>query len=361
MIIRDYIIKEVLRTFAAVFIVMFLIILSTQFLRALSLVVEGKIALDFLFTLIFLKNLESLRLIIPLVLFLSILLALSRLYKDSEMIALSACGVDPGSLLKIISLVILMFVFLEIGLSTVLAPWASYQMQYAEEEFKSNAEMELVTPGQFNLADHGKRVLFTQEMPDNKTLKNVFLHLDNDDDSQSVLVSEYARIVMNDKKDARYIVFQNGTRYDGKVGAADYRVVKFKDYGVLMQGKLAGEVVLDRESLPLPVLFESEKLSHKAELQWRISQVLMMILLAMIAVPLSKIEPRQGRYGKISLAILLYIAYSNLLIISMNWFKKGLVPPIIGMWWVHFLFLAVFIMLFSYQMGWLNRFKHKTH
>jgi len=359
LIIRDYIIKEVLRTFIGVFTVIFLIILSTQFLKALSLVVAGKIALDFLFLLIFFKNIESLTLILPLTLFVSIILALSRLYKDSEMIALSSCGIGPVALLKNILIVIFVFIFLESGLSMILAPWASYKIQYAEETFKSQADLELITPGQFNIAEQGKRVLFTQEMPEATTLKNVFLHLDNDD-SESVLVSEYASIAMNNKQTARYIVFQDGNRYDGTPGSLDYRVVQFHDYGVLMEGKMPEKIRLDRESLRLPLLLNSTQASHKAELQWRISQVLMMILLAMIAVPLSKSEPRQGRYAKMALAILLYIAYSNLLIIAMNWVKKGVVSPTFGMWWVHILFLLLFLSLFSYQMGWFNRFKHNN-
>ena len=236
MIIRDYIIKEVLRTFSGVFIVLFLIILSTQFLRSLSLVADGKIALDFLFILIFLKNIESLTLIVPLTLFLAILLALSRLYKDSEMIALSACGIGPNSLLKSILIVIFSFVFLEAGLSMVLAPWASNKMQHAEESFKSQAVLELITPGQFNLADNGQRVLFTEEMPEPTKLKNVFLHVDNGD-SSSVMASDNAKIVTDSKQGSRYLVFQDGNRYDGSAGSLDYRFIKFKDYGVLMEGK----------------------------------------------------------------------------------------------------------------------------
>ncbi|HGY11750.1 MAG TPA: LptF/LptG family permease, partial [Desulfobacterales bacterium] len=105
----------------------------------------------------------------------------------------------------------------------------------------------------------------------------------------------------------------------------------------------------------------SDTLTRKAELQWRISQVLMMILLAMLAVPLSKSAPRQGRYGKMALAILLYIAYTNLLMVAMNWIRKGVVSPEIGMWWVHALFLLLFIILFARQMGWLSGLKRKSH
>ena len=360
LIIRDYVIKEVLRTFLGVFVVLFLIILSTQLLRSLSAVAEGKIALDFLFSLIFLKNVASLPLILPLTLFLSILLALSRLYKDSEMVALSACGIGPGTLLTSITIVLFSFVFLEIGLALVLAPWANHKMQYAEESFKAEADIELITPGQFNLADNGLRVLYTEDMPNPSKLSNVFLHVDNGDTS-SVMASHNASIVTDKRQGARYIVFRKGNRYDGTPGSLDYRFIKFEDYGVLLEGKTLSNIDFDKESLPSYKLYGSDKLSYIAELQWRISQVLMMILLAMIAVPLSKSAPRQGRYAKMAFAILLYIIYSNLLLVAMNWLRKGVVDPLIGMWWVHITFLILFLVLFIRQTGGIRGLKRRTH
>ncbi len=353
-------IKEVIRTFAGVFLVLFLIILSTQLLRALSAVAEGKIAIDFLFSLLFLKNIASLTLILPLTLFLSILLALSRLYKDSEMVALSACGIGPGTLLKSILIVLFSFIFLEISLAMVLAPWASNKIQHAEESYKAEADIELITPGQFNVADGGQRVLYAQDMPGPTRLTDVFLHVDNGDTS-SVMASNGANIITDNRQGARYIVFQNGNRYDGVAGSLEYRFIKFKDYGVLLEGKAMGNVILDRESITSDKLWASQKLSHKVELQWRISQILMMIILALLAVPLSKSAPRQGRYAKMALAILLYVAYSNLLVVAMNWVRKGLVDPAIGMWWVHLIFFVLFLVLFIRQMGWLRGLKRKTH
>lgn len=360
MIIRDYVIKEVIRTFVGVFLVLFLVILSTQLLRSISAVAEGKIALDFLFSLIFFKNIASLTLILPLTLFLSILLALSRLYKDSEMVALSACGIGPGTLLKSILIVLFSFIFLEIALAMVLAPWASNKMQHAEESFKADADIELITPGQFNIADNGQRVLYTQSMPSSTQLKDVFLHVDNGENS-SVMASDDASIITDERQGARYIVFQNGNRYDGTPGSLEYRYIKFKDYGVLLEGKAIGDIILDRESISSLKLLESPNINHQAELQWRISQVIMMVILALIAVPLSKSAPRQGRYAKMALAILLYIAYSNLLVVAMNWVRKGVVDPLLGMWWVHIVFLILFFVLFIRQMGWLHRLKRKTH
>lgn len=359
MIIRDYIIKEIIRTFAGVFLVLFLIILSTQLLKSLAAVANGKIPLDFLFALIGLKNLESMTLIIPLTLFLSILLALSRLYKDSEMVALSACGIGPLTLLKCVSIVVFTFLFIELGLSLVMSPWASSRIQINEEEFKAAADIELITPGQFNLSSDGTRVLYTEEMTGKTKLENVFLHVNNGD-SSSVLSSNNANIVVDPRQGARYIVFENGNRYDGKPGSLDYRSVHFKNYGVLLEGKTVSNILLSKKAMSITQLLKKDSIHFKAEFQWRISQVLMMIVLALLAVPLSKSTPRQGRYGKMALAILIYIVYSNLLVVSMDWLKKGDIPPSFGMWWVHLLFFSLFIVLFSRQMGWLSGLSKQT-
>ena len=360
MIIRDYIIKELLRTFFGVFLVIFLIIISTQLLKSLAAVVNGKISIDFLFALIALKNIESLTLILPLTLFLSILLALSRLYKDSEMIALSACGIGPGTLLKCVVTVLGTFIFLEIGLALVIGPWASSQMQIAEEEFKAQALMEFITPGHFNFSSDSSRVLYTETLTDKTQLNNVFLYF-NKDDNDSVLASENAQFVIDENNGSRYVVFQQGNRYDGIPGTLKYRHIQFKDYGILLEGKTISKVDFDRESLPVSELWKSDKLSYTAELQWRISQILMMIILALLAAPLSKSTPRQGRYAKMAIAVLIYIIYSNLLVVAMNWVKKDLINPYIGMWWVHVLFFMLFLFLFARQMGWLALLKRKTH
>jgi lipopolysaccharide export system permease protein len=332
---------------------LFLILLSTQLLKSLAAVASGKVPLDFLFALIGLKNLESLTLILPLTLFLGILLALSRLYKDSEMVALSACGIGPLTLLQSVLIILFTFIFLQLGLALVISPWASQQIQYQEVAFELEAEIELITPGQFNLSNDGKRVLYAEDMPTNTSLANVFLHLDNED-SSSVLSSVDANIVIDERHGARYIVFQEGNRYDGKPGSLDYRHITFNDYGVLLAGKAPGKINFDREAVPTSTLIKSEQLNYKAELQWRISQVLMMIILALIAVPLSKSTPRQGRYAKMALAILIYIIYSNLLVAAMSWVRKGQVEPYIGIWWVHLLFFIIFLILFFRQMGWIK-------
>lgn len=363
MIIRDYIIKEILRSFFGVFTILFLIILSTQLIKSLSLVANGRVSVDFLLALISYKNIESLTLLVPLALFISVLLAISRLYKDSEMIALSSCGVGPASLLKSVMIVVVSFVFFEMGLSLIIAPWASSSIQIAQEEYQAKAVMEFIEAGQFNFSSDSSRVLYAESYTDKSHFDNVFLYINNNDknknNSSSVLASKNASFITDPRNGSRYIVFNEGHRYDGSPGSLDYRHIRFKDYGVLLEGKAIGKISFERKALPLSVLLNSDKLKNKAELQWRISQVLMMVILAMLAVPLSKSTPRQGRYGKMAIAILLYVVYSNLLLVALNWMKKGKVEAYIGLWWVHFIFIILFLVLFLHQMGWFNSLKKR--
>ncbi len=360
MIIRNYITKEVLRSFGGVFMVLFLIIFSTQLIRSLATVANGKISINFLFAVLGFRNLESLTLILPLTLYLAILLALSRLYKDSEMVALAACGIGPATLLKSVLIVLASFIFVEAGVALIMGPWAYSRMQYYEEEFKLQADIELVVPGQFTVSNDGRRVIYTEDIVAKTNLKNVFLSVDNAN-STSVLSSKEAKIEADPQQGARYIVFQNGYRYDGVPGSRDYRSIKFKDYGVLLSGRGSAVVKLERIALPLKDLWGSKDRYYIGELQWRISQVLMMIILALLAVPLSKTSPRQGRYGKMALAVFIYIIYSNLLLVALNWMRKGVVEPYIGLWWVHLLFFALFLFMFAWQMGWLITLRRKTY
>ena len=362
MIIRNYIIKEIIRSFFAVFIILFLIILSTQFIKSLSAVVNGNISVDFLFQLISYKNIESLTILLPLALFLSVLLALSRLYKDSEMIALSSCGIGPVSLLKSVLIVLCSFMFVQAGLALVIAPWASFNIQKAQEEYKSQAVMEFIVAGQFNFSSDSTRVLYTESYTDKTNLDNIFLYIQNKGEKEnksSVLASKKSSFIIDPRNGSRYIVFNEGHRYDGTPGTLNYRHVRFQDYAVLLEGRARGAISPDRESMPLGMLLESDEIKNIAELQWRISQIIMMIVLTILAVPLSKSTPRQGRYGKMAIAILLYIIYSNLLLVAMNWLRKDKIEPYIGMWWVHLIFIALFIALFSHQMGWLNSLKKR--
>lgn len=352
MIIRWYLIKEVIKTFLAVFIVVFLILLSTQVLRVLSAVSDGKITLDLLFILLGLTNIKSMALIFPLTLFLSIILALSRFYKDSEIIAMWSCGISPKTILSSLLPVIFIFVLIEMLFALQISPWANAKITLLKKQVETNADVDVLDSGRFNQFANGDRVIYIENITPEGVLERVFLRLRHGDNS-SVVYADKAYIKKDDVSGARYLVFNQGYRYDGLPGSGDYRVIQFKEYGVIIENKILNIINYDKDEQDFAHLLEQDNLEATAEVQWRISLILSIFILALLAIPLSKSSPRKGRYAKVLPAILVYFLYSNLLGIAQNFVKKGDIPPIIGMWWVHVLFLFLFMYLFAQQMGWV--------
>jgi lipopolysaccharide export system permease protein len=71
----------------------------------------------------------------------------------------------------------------------------------------------------------------------------------------------------------------------------------------------------------------------------------MVLILTLLAIPLSELEPRQGRYARVGLVILIFFIYSNLLSAARTWLEKGVVSPQLGLWWPHLLALGLAIIL----------------
>ncbi len=341
----------------AVFIVIFLILLSTQVLRVLSAVSDGKITLDLLFVLLALTNIKSMAMVFPVALFLSIILALSRLYKDSEIIAMWACGITPKTILGSLLPVICIFVVIEMMFSLHISPWANGQITRIRNHVKLNADVDVLDSGRFNIFANGGRVIYVENITDEGILRHVFLRIRKGKNT-SVVYADQAYIKTDESSGARYIVFIQGQRYDGQPGSDEYRVMSFKEYGVIIESKVLNTIEYDKDEQSLNDLLKQEdNIQAVAEIQWRISLVLSLFVMGLLAIPVSKSSPRKGRYAKVIPAILLYFLYSNMLAIAQKFVKKGEISPLIGVWWVHILFLLLFIYLFGRQMGWFNHKK----
>ncbi len=351
-IICAYIRKEIAKTFLAVFVIVFLILLSTQLLRALASVSEGRISLEFLFLMLSLTNVKSLSIILPLILFLSIVFALSRFYKDSEIIAMYSCGISPLILVRSILPFILLFVVIEAVLALLVSPWSNEQITRVIKVAESHADVDVLEPGRFNIFSYGERVIYTEAIED-KRLEHIFLQI-RQQDTTSIIYADYAQIVADPNSPARYLVFRDGIRYDGEPGSDDYRQIEFVEYAVLIEKKALKPLQLDYDEMPLSQLWLIDHPAASAELQWRISLVLSLLILSLLAIPLSHTSPRKGRFAKLFPAIVVYFFYTNLLSVSQNMVKKEELPLYVGMWPVHLLFLGFFLYLLGRQMGWFQ-------
>ncbi|SDS04052.1 lipopolysaccharide export system permease protein [Pseudomonas asplenii] len=346
MIVFRYLSREVLVTLSAVSAVLLVITMSGRFVKFLAQAASGALDPGSLFLIMGFRLPGFLQLILPLGLFLGILLAYGRLYLESEMTVLSATGMSQQRLLGMTMAPALLVALLVAWLSLALAPQGAYQFQLVLNRQDALTEFDTLEPGRFQALNDGSRITYTEKLSDDRSqLGGVFisekrLGQDKKDRGISVLVADHGRLEV--KPDGnRYLILEDGYRYDGSPGQADYRAIKYDTYGVQMEKPEISNEVTDRDALATHDLWGSSELKSIAELQWRLSLPLLVFIVTLMAVPLSRVNPRQGRFLKLLPAILLYMAYLTMLISARGALEKGKLSPALGLWWVHVLFLAI--------------------
>ncbi|EKT4480753.1 LPS export ABC transporter permease LptF [Pseudomonas putida] len=347
MIVFRYLSREVLVTLSAVSAVLLVIIMSGRFIKYLAQAAQGVLDPGVLFLIMGFRLPGFLQLILPLGLFLGILLAYGRLYLESEMTVLSATGMSQQRLLGLTMAPAALVALLVAWLSLSLAPLGVAQVQQIIAQQDTLTEFDTLVPGRFQTLRDGSRVTYTEQLSDDRiNLAGVFIsekRFNQDktkDRAPSVLVAEKGHQEIQADGN-RYLVLENGYRYDGNPGQADYRAIKYDTYGVLLPKPEVAEEVTEREAIPTSELIGKEGLRERAELQWRLSLPILVFVVTLLAVPLSRVNPRQGRFLKLLPAILLYMAYLTMLISVRGALEKGKLPIGLGMWWVHGLFLLI--------------------
>lgn len=355
MVITRYLFREIISILFALSVLLILIYMSHRFMFYLVQAATGLIPAEFILKLLGMKLLSDMMIILPLSFFLAILLALGRLYKDNEITAMAACGIPVPS--KTILLLGVLFSLVIASLSLLLAPWAEGQIDKLKQEAYSIAELQTISEGQFKEYQNGKGIFYVQSInPETKWMQNVFIQV-NLPQKQVIMVASHA--YQEIKQGDLLLILKQGYRYENSYGLLDYVITQFDQHTIqiptLQSQQNQGE---NHKALPSIELWQREGLAYQAELQWRIALPISVILLAILAVPISRTTPRQGQYAKIFSGILIYLIYQNLLNIGGKWIEKGDVPLWLGIWWVHGLVLVVIFML-SYlpliKLWWLIR------
>jgi len=354
LIVFRYLSREVLITLSAVSAVLLVITMSGRFVKFLAQAASGQLDPGSLFLIMGFRLPGFLQLILPLGLFLGILLAYGRLYLESEMTVLSATGMSQQRLLGMTMAPALLVALLVAWISLSLAPKGALQFQLLLNQQDAMTEFDTLVPGRFQELNDGSRVTYTEQLSDDRAnLGGVFISekrfgVNKKDRGISVLVAEKGRQEVR-KDGNRYLILENGYRYDGSPGMADYRAIKYETYGVMLPKPEISEEVTDRDAMMTSTLFGNPDLKAVAELQWRLSLPLLVFIVTLMAVPLSRVNPRQGRFLKLLPAILLYMAYLTMLISARGALEKGNLSPLLGMWWVHGLFLAIGLALLYWE------------
>ncbi len=343
-VLDRYLFREISITWFAVTVVLLIIMVVNILARILSKVTEGALPADALLLLVGLKVINLLVTLIPLGLYLGVLLAFGRLYRDSEMAAIAACGAGLKSLYRPVVLNGLIGVLL-IGMLTFWAsPWAARYEQRITDEVADRSLTSLLGAGKFVEILDGTAVVFTESLSaDKQQFRQVFVHRDLDDGAFEIETARSAVYQRDPQDNSEFIVFVDGVSVVGRPGGQSYQKTRFAKHGVRLPRDERAESALENSAQSFMQLWKSDDPRSTAEIQWRVSIPLAALLLALLAVPLAHTSPRQGRYSKIAVAILIYVPYANLLVLSRKWLAAGVISPIPGLWWVHLLFIGVIV------------------
>lgn len=346
-IIDRYISKEILISWFAVFFVLTLIISGSTLADLFAKAAEGSLPNNVVFTLLSNAIVRYSVQLVPISLFIGMLFAFGRLYKDSEMVSMFACGVAYKTLYRPVFFIAIPLALIAGAANLYLVPALNTEYYALENAVEDNVDITGVVAGRFTVSKGANpSIFFTESKDKHGKMNNIFLHQSDKNKSSSIETSSSATYQL-DANGRKFMVFENGLRYEGKPGEADYHSIEYQKHGVHIEDNQSDRVRLKRNEIPTTDLWLSTKLSNKTELQWRLAIPIVIVVLAFLVVPLSYTSPRKGRFTKMAPAIILYILYSNLLIIASKWMEKGTSPDWIGLWWVHgiFLFLGLFLLI----------------
>lgn len=341
MIIDRYIISEIAKPFMVAIAALVAIFVAFSSAVILNDVVAGEFGIDVVVILILLRTLIILEVMLPTALYLAVVISIGRLYRDSEMVAFWALGVSELRMLRSVLLVSVLVAVAVAFVSLYGRPWA-YQTSYQiEADAAAAADLQRLQSGSFSTLGDGRLVINQQQMDmAAKRAHGVFVEIDIES-GRRVIYAESADLLSGSPEPR--VRFNDGYAYELRHNGSEDRVLKFKTLTLQTYQKAPERVRNKRKAVPTAQLAGSETPKEIAEYQWRLSTPLATLLLGVLALPLSRTAPRQGRHRTLFLAIAVYALFFNLAGMARTWVENANVGPYPGIWWVHAL-LAAFLL-----------------
>ena len=308
---------------------------------------KGIIPNDSILTILVFSLLKYLPILLTLTLFLTILLTLSRWFKDSEMMIWFSSGLGLTSFIRPILFFSLPIILLIGFLSLYLSPWATQKSEEYKAGLKNRDELATISPGSFKESKSKDRVFYVEGFGDlGSKVKNVFVQSEQNGKLGIIVSNEGSRVSTN--TDDEYIVLKKGKRYEVNHENNHFTEIKFSDYGFLVEKKLPPIIDVNQvEAMPTLLLLLTKGNREIAEFVWRVSLPISGIVLIILAIPLSFINPRSGRSVNIIIAIMIFAIYNNLMGVTQSYINLGKLNPYIGGSIVHLfiLLIASYLML----------------
>ena len=349
MILSRYLLRQILRSLLAVTTVLLLLFVAQQLVRYLGYAASGKIPAGVMFQVIGYQVPFLLALMLPPGLYFAILLTYGRLYADNELRVLHACGLSLARLARITAWLALAVALLVMGLTFWVNPRIAAEKQLALVTGARENLLETLQPGRFRVLQDGSQVVYVEKISrDHQNASNVFVarqkpaatHGNGEKTAWVVLSAARGYQQPGQAGEGRFLVAEEGYRYEGIPGYRNYRIFHFGRHAVRLPELKSTDNATVTDAMSMQALWKAlPSPDAAAEWQWRISIPLSVLLLALLALPLCEVPPRKNRYRMMVPAILGYVIYMHLLFAGRHLVEQGTVPVSIGLWWVHGLFL----------------------
>ena len=358
--IAKYIMRNLVAYFCVITFIIGLVVFGNQFVLTVQESIDRGIPFQELMPLISFNMIRDVPVILVLSIFLAVIITISQLYKNSEAIVMNSIGLGDKAFLSVIKpLAIILFLFV-LFLTAYAVPWAKQQKSVAEEETKNASEFSFITEGKFESFKNGDIVFYASESTSTSTdvdgaqnMEEIFIYASENGNPVIVLASD-AKKYIDPKSKSIYLRLRDGVRYQGLPSSENINILNFDSYDLeIVSGEVQKSIATFteiEEKTTLDLLKQGGLLAI-AELQWRLSLPLSILILVVFAVYLGKTSPRGGKGINILIGIFVFMLYNNGLLVAKSSIENGLLSPIIGMWGIHLIAILFLMLLYQFRQG----------
>lgn len=358
MIFRRALQRELASVAGATFTVLFSILVTWTLITILGRAAGGKVDSGDVLALIGLAVVNYQPTILILTSFISVLVVITRSYRDSEMVVWFASGQSLARWIAPVLTFGLPIVAVVAALSFVVIPWAQLKSSEFSQRFEKREDLQRVAPGQFRESAGANRVFFVESTGGRTSpvVQNVFVNTIEKGLTTTVVAKE--GVIEPDGKGGQYLVLKNGRRYSCTPGRADFQSMEFERYRmrVATQVPVLGDVKVGGLSTPALLALPPNPYTS-AELQYRMTAPIMCVVLMLLAIPLGFVNPRAGASTNLILALLIFFTYLNLTKAAEKAVEQGRLAFGMGWWPLHLMVLLAALVLFAWRMN----VNHRLH
>lgn len=352
-VIYRYLTKELFAAWLAVTVVLYLVLMSNQIIQLLNSVAQGAFSAQLVIPLIALISLSFLPVILSFTFFLAILFILGRFSRDLELTAIFSCGISPRHFYRGVLFLALPIILMLTLLTLWLSPWAEKRADEMRLAAEQTGPLAMLEPGRFATIDGGRLTVYISGLNESRTRAHGIFVYYQDEELDVIITAEEASFVRQSSSAPSYIEFYQGHRYEGEAGEKAWRIAEFERHGLKLNVPPLERQMDEPKMLTLKELLDAPSPTHWAEVQWRISLPLMVLILVFLALPLGHAPPRSAGYGRLIIGFLIYLFYLNGLFLVQKWVGDERLPVWIGVWPIH---LGLFLLaLFLYQQHYSSR------